>query len=75
MPHVPPAADTKQRRLLIEIGKAVDQYLKTEKAGRSFVLLLFDPAKPGDGANYLSNAKREAASEVMRAQIAKFEGG
>jgi len=76
MPVIPPAPDTKQRRLLMEIGREVDRFLKTENAGRSFVLLLFDPAKPGDGASgYLSNAKRDAAVEVMHAQIGKFSGG
>jgi hypothetical protein len=74
MPTIPPAPETKQRRLLLEIGRAVDTFLKSENAGRSFVLLLFDPAKPNDPpSGYLSNAKREAATEVMKAQLARFE--
>jgi hypothetical protein len=74
MPTVAPTPVTKQRRLLIEIGKEVDRYLKSENAGRSFVLILFDPAKPDDGATgYLSNARRDIASEAMKAQLARFE--
>jgi hypothetical protein len=64
------------RRELMEIGKAIDEYLNGKKTGEKkmgFVLMTFEFADLDRGGNYLSNAKREDAIALMRGQIEKFE--